>query len=79
MDWYVSAHRQDGSEILGNLDMQGRINAKQYKRTDHYKNLLKKVGPDENNTGRPYYYQIHTGYDGPVVETIYAPIINRIQ
>jgi hypothetical protein len=67
---YVSAHREDGSSILGNLDGQGRISAKNYRRTNHYKSLHGRQGPDKFNKHRPYYWCIRNGYDGPVLETI---------
>ncbi len=39
MKYYVEAYDKDNREILGNLDGQGVIRAKLYRRTLHYKSL----------------------------------------
>jgi hypothetical protein len=42
MTIYIELHSEKHGQILGNLDGQGLINwAKQYKRTQYYKNLPK--------------------------------------
>jgi|GEM_PF-4256148 len=39
MKVYVEAYYSDNTPMLGNLDGQGVIHAKNYKRTKHYKGL----------------------------------------
>jgi hypothetical protein len=39
MKYYVEAYRSDGSQVLGNLDGQAVIRARDYKRTNIYKRL----------------------------------------
>lgn len=39
MKVYIEAYDGSGRQMLGNLDGQGVINARQYKRTDRYKAL----------------------------------------
>ena len=36
---YIEAYDKNQSQILGNMDGQGVIRAKMYKRTNHYKGL----------------------------------------
>lgn len=40
MFFYIEAYSKDGEEILGNLDGQGILLVKSYKRTNHYKRLV---------------------------------------
>jgi len=39
MKYYIEAYYADGSQILGNMDGQGVLHCRQYRRTDHYKFL----------------------------------------
>lgn len=74
MEWYISAHRTDGTEILGNLDFQGRINARDYKRTNRYKALVKWAEQinSGHNPARVYYWTIRAGYNGRPVQYVYT-------
>jgi len=62
--------REENRSIFGNMDGQGIINAKQYKRTDYYKSLRGKLA-----TARKYrkdeslFYKIVTP-EGKLLETI---------
>lgn len=42
--FYIECFHKDGTQILGNLDGQTAIRAKNYKRTLAYKRLFKIVG-----------------------------------
>lgn len=65
MKVYIEAYYSDDTQKLGNLDGQGIIHAKNYKRTLHYRML-----PNFATLGNSVkYYKIVTE-DGDVLETI---------
>ena len=51
MKHYVEAYNGEGRQVLGNLDGQGVISARNIKRTDHYKMLI-------SGTNRPKWSRI---------------------
>lgn len=63
--FYVEAYYADGTPILGNLDGQGIIYAKSYKRTLHYKELVNRKFRES-----VAYHQIICANTQRVVETI---------
>lgn len=69
MKIYIEAYRSDGTQILGNLDGQGVLHAKQYKRTNHYKHLHGAALPNWPKWTRPSKWHIVTE-DGTILETI---------
>jgi hypothetical protein len=64
MKYYIEAYYSDDTPILGNCDGQGILYAKQYKRTDHYKELLK------SRSTRVSYYLILRASDREIMERI---------
>src|SRR5690606_20481075 len=67
--YYVEAYDHEGKQILGNLDGQGVIKAKNYRRTQHYKKLYQgKVG----SSSRVHCWKI-VDENGNVLEVIYKP------
>ena len=58
MKIYIEAYYKDDTQKLGNLDGQGIIRAKNYKRTNHYKMLSS--FPTLNNCVK--YYKLVTEY-----------------
>jgi len=66
MKYYVEAFDHNCKEILGNLDGQGVINAKQYRRTNFYKSLHTR----KTLNNRVYKYHIVTESDR-TVEIVY--------
>lgn len=63
---YIEAYYSNGGQKLGNLDGQGILRAKLYKRTKHYKMLS--TFPTINNSVA--YYKIVTE-DGRCIEVVY--------
>jgi len=65
MKFYVEAYYHDGSIILGNLDGQCIIHAKEYKRTKMYKHLR-----DDKFRSVVKFHKIFNAYSNKLVETI---------
>lgn len=65
MKTYVEAYYADGSPLLGNLDGQTMMRARNYKRTKHYRALRYRLEREH----KVAYYQI-IAEDGRVLETI---------
>lgn len=67
MKHYIEAYAGDGSVMLGNLDGQGVIYARSYKRTMQYKRLI------YSPSSRVFYYRILKGLPNELreVEIIY--------
>jgi hypothetical protein len=67
MIYYIQAYHEDDTPCLGNGDFQGILNAKDYKRTSHYKNMLRHSTRSDIKVS---YYLVRRGYDGPIEERI---------
>jgi len=64
MKLYVEAYYADDTPVLGNCDGQGILYAKQYRRTDHYKELL------NSRSNRVSYYLIRRASNREIMEKI---------
>ena len=68
MRTYIQAYRQDGSQILGNLDGQDSLDARDYRRTTRYRALH---GGTFHRCPRVAYWRVVR--DDKVLETIPNP------
>jgi hypothetical protein len=69
MKVYIECYRADGSQILGNLDGQAVLHARNYKRTSAYKRLAKIVKNPKWMNGKVDHAKIVTPL-GTVLETV---------
>ena len=70
MKVYIECYHADGSQILGNLDGQAVITAKNYKRTKAYKHLAKVVGNPKWMNAKVAFAKV-VAESGRVLETVY--------
>ena len=66
---YIEAYYADGSPILGNMDGQAVISAKQYKRTNAYKRAVWLLADPKRTYKRVAFYRVVTP-DGRLLEEI---------
>lgn len=62
MKHYVEAYQADGSQILGNLDGQAVLHAKDPRRTKHFKRL--ESGQDRPTHSRVYRWRVEPANGG---------------
>ena len=70
--YYIESYYDDDREILGTMDGQGIISARQYKRTNRYKWLCGIDTPTECKYSRAAYFAI-TNHAGKRIEKITNP------
>ena len=66
---YIECFHADGSQILGNLDGQAVIRARNYRRTNAYKRLARIVGNPSWMNGKVAFARI-VSEDGRILETV---------
>ena len=73
MKVYVEAYNAQGRQILGNMDGQGVIRAKNYRRTEHYRML--RSGAMPRLDGKVHHYRIVDELDR-VLEDNIVPVMS---
>ena len=76
--YYIESYYNDGREILGTINGQGIISARQYKRTNRYKWMRGINTPNERKYSMVAYFVI-TDYDGKPIEKISNPYYREVR